>query len=148
MSMDNNRQSRDLVDTGSMHLINVSMTLRWRDLDAYNHVNNSTFLTYLEEARLIWLAHLDGAWLSDDSAPVVAAAQLNYRAQLGWPGKIVVELFCQRLGKTSITIGHRIVDAAKSEMLYCDGTVVLVWIDPRSGKPVALPKSIRRGCSQ
>ncbi|MEO8958770.1 MAG: acyl-CoA thioesterase [Rudaea sp.] len=78
--MDNNRQSRDLVDTGSMHLINVSMTLRWRDLDAYNHVNTSTFLTYLEEARIAWLESLDSKWMGAQCAPVVAAAHLNYRA--------------------------------------------------------------------
>lgn len=129
-----------------LRLVDVPMTLRWRDLDAYNHVNNSTFLTYLEEARLTWLAQLDGAWLREDCAPVVAAAQLNYRAQLGWPGKIVVELFCQRLGNSSLTISHRIVDVTNSEICYCDGNVVLVWIDPRSGKSVALPDAIRRGC--
>ncbi|MDN5925229.1 MAG: thioesterase, partial [Xanthomonadales bacterium] len=30
----------------------ANIDVRWRDLDAFNHVNNSNFLTYLEEARL------------------------------------------------------------------------------------------------
>ena len=46
------------------------MDVRWRDLDAFNHVNNATFLTYLEEARLQWLESLDGEWLTHTSAPV------------------------------------------------------------------------------
>ncbi|MBW3551311.1 MAG: ABC transporter permease subunit, partial [Proteobacteria bacterium] len=33
-------------------LIRVPMPVRWRDLDAFNHVNNSKYLSYLEEARL------------------------------------------------------------------------------------------------
>ncbi|MGA9333215.1 MAG: thioesterase family protein [Rudaea sp.] len=129
-----------------LRLIDAHMTLRWRDLDAYNHVNNSTFLTYLEEARLTWLANLDGEWMGAQCAPVVAATQLNYRAQLSWPGTIRVELFCERLGNTSLTISHRIVDAARPDNLYCDGNVVLVWIDQRSGKSVALPDVVRRAC--
>ena len=29
--------------------------IRWRDLDAYGHVNNAVYLNYLEEARDEWL---------------------------------------------------------------------------------------------
>ena len=35
------------------------VTPRWRDLDAFDHVNNSNFLTYLEEARIRWFMGLD-----------------------------------------------------------------------------------------
>ncbi|MGO4780308.1 acyl-CoA thioesterase, partial [Lysobacter sp. 2RAB21] len=36
-------------------LIRIPLSVRWRDLDAFNHVNNSQFLSYLEEARLRWM---------------------------------------------------------------------------------------------
>ena len=32
----------------------VEIPIRWRDVDAYGHVNNAVFLTYLEEARIGW----------------------------------------------------------------------------------------------
>ena len=35
-------------------LFQMPIELRWRDLDAFNHVNNANFLTYLEEARIRW----------------------------------------------------------------------------------------------
>jgi acyl-CoA thioester hydrolase len=43
-------------DTVLLHTASISV--RWRDLDAFNHVNNSSFLTFLEEARLQWLQQL------------------------------------------------------------------------------------------
>jgi acyl-CoA thioester hydrolase len=132
--------------TAMKPLIEVPITLRWRDLDAFNHVNNSTFLTYLEESRLIWFTRIDGAWNGEDFMPVLAAAHVNYRAQMSWPGQIVIELVCERLGNSSLTIAHRIVDAANREKVYCDGNAVLVWVDPANGKPVALPEAIRRAC--
>jgi acyl-CoA thioester hydrolase len=127
-------------------LIEVPIALRWRDLDAFNHVNNSTFMTYLEETRLVWFSRLDGSWFTQNYMPVVAATNINYRAQLAWPGQISVELYCGRLGNTSLTLNHRIVDAEDREKVYSDGNVVLVWIEPASGKPVALPEAIRRAC--
>ena len=121
----------------------ASISVRWRDLDAFNHVNNANYLTYLEEARLQWLNHLPGPWLDEQSMPVLAASELAYRLPIAWPAQLRVQLFCQRLGNSSMTIGHRMVDAADDQRLYSDGHVVMVWMNPATGKPVPLPAAIR-----
>jgi len=116
--------------------------VRWRDLDAFNHVNNSNYLTYLEEARLQWLRHVPG-WFDEQSMPVLAASEINYRRPIEWPAQLLVELTCERLGNSSITLAHRIVDADDDAQLYSDGKVVMVWMNPTTGNPVPLPQSIR-----
>ena len=126
-------------------LARVPITVRWRDLDAYNHVNNSNFLTYLEEARLVWLAGIEGDWKTDEFSPVLAASQINFRDQIGWPAELVVEVTCEKLGNSSLTLAHRIT-SADGEKLYSDASVVMVWINPESGKPVPLPKAVRAAC--
>ena len=77
--------------------------------------------------------------VDDEVAPCV----LNYRRPIAWPATLRVHLSCTRLGNTSITLAHRIVDASDDTRLYCDGHVVMVWMDPATGKPVGLPASIR-----
>jgi acyl-CoA thioester hydrolase len=72
---------------------------------------------------------------------------VNYRRAANWPGTVVVELYCERLGNTSVTLAHRIVDAEDRNVLYSDGHSVMVWVDPQTGKPVALPEVIRAGCA-
>ncbi|GHA75109.1 acyl-CoA thioesterase [Cognatilysobacter bugurensis] len=128
-------------------LIRVPISVRWRDLDAFNHVNNSKFLSYLEEARLRWMITMPGMGLEDHIAPVVAASNLNYRRPIGWPGEVVVELFVERIGSTSLTVGHRIVDAGDGGAVYCDGNVVMVWIDREAGSPAPLPEFVRTACA-
>ena len=128
-------------------LIRVPMPVRWRDLDAFNHVNNSKYLSYLEEARLHWMLGVPGQGMDDHVAPVVAAAQLNYRRPITWPAEVVIELFVERLGNTSLSIGHRIVDDEDGSVVYCDGNVVMVWIDRDSGRAAALPQAVRDACS-
>lgn len=132
--------------TAARTLMQVPVELRWRDLDAFNHVNNSSYLTFLEEARLRWLSTIDGPWFFEDSMPVLASVNLNYRRPLGWPAKIVVELDCLRVGATSLTIAHRIVDADDGNVLYCDGHVVMVWMNPAAGRSAPLPDAIRAAC--
>ena len=124
-------------------LFTATLAVRWRDLDAFNHVNNSSYLTFLEEARLQWLQRVPGEWFGEHCMPVMAASQLNYRRPIAWPAQVAVELRIERIGTTSLTIAHRIVDPAEPGTLYCDGNVVLVWMDPAIGKPVPLPTAIR-----
>lgn len=114
---------------------------RWRDLDAFGHVNNSNFLTYLEEARIRWFETFGGQWVNDAIAPLLAAVQLNYRAPIDYPSAIVVELFAERIGNTSLTVGHRIV-SADDAVMHADGHVVMVWIDRTTGRPITLPELV------
>lgn len=125
----------------------ASLGVRWRDLDAFNHVNNSNFLTYLEEARLQWLQHVRD-WFSEDAMPVLAASELQYRRPIPWPATLHIELRCTRIGNSSMTIAHRIIDAGDPNCLYCDGHVVMVWMNPVTGKAMPLPATIRTAAGE
>ncbi|HQX92427.1 MAG TPA: thioesterase family protein [Thermomonas sp.] len=116
--------------------------LRWSDLDAFNHVNNARYLTFLEQARIEWFATIGEDWVTDTAAPVVASATLNFKRPIEYPADVHVELFTERLGNSSVVIGHRIV--AADGTLHCDGHVVAVWVERRSGKPTPLPPAVRR----
>ena len=123
-------------------LIRMPIELRWRDLDAFNHVNNSNFMTYLEEARIRWFDTVGEPWVTDETAPLLAAVQMNYKVPIPYPSKIVVELLADRIGTSSVTIGHRIV-SDDGATLHADGHVVMVWIDRRTGRPTPLPGPVR-----
>ena len=60
-----------------------------------------------------------------------------------WPNDIVVELFVERLGNSSVTIGHRIVGGKDGNTLYSDGNVVVVWMDTQTGRSAPLPEAVR-----
>ncbi|MGH8183029.1 MAG: acyl-CoA thioesterase [Rhodanobacteraceae bacterium] len=128
-------------------LATIPLHVRWRDLDAFNHVNNSSYLTYLEESRLQWLRKVPGEWFNAHAMPVMAAVELHYRKSIEWPAEIDVLLSCERLGNSSMTIGNRIVDRNDHACVYADGNVVMVWVDPATGASVPLPKAIRDACA-
>ncbi len=125
-------------------LLNISEhSLRWSDMDAFGHVNNGRFLTYFEDARLLWLQALPQPWVSEALAPLLAAVQINFRQPLQWPQTIRIELSTQRIGNSSLTLAHRVIASDNSNVAYADGTSVMVWTDRQTGRPVALPAFIR-----
>jgi acyl-CoA thioester hydrolase len=128
-------------------LFQMPIELRWRDLDAFNHVNNANFLTYLEEARIRWFNSIGEAWVTDTFAPLLAAVQMNYRLPIPYPATLTVELVAERIGTTSLTIGHRIA-SADGATLYADGHAVVVWIDRASQRPIPLPDPVLRAASR
>ena len=122
-------------------LFRMPLDLRWRDLDAFNHVNNANFMTYVEEARIRWFESAGNDWLSNGRIPLLAAVQMNYRLPIPYPARVFVELLTERVGNSSLTLGHRIV--GEDDRLYADGHSVLVWIEMASGRPVPLPDAVR-----
>ncbi|WP_126971289.1 thioesterase family protein [Xanthomonas sp. BRIP62411] len=128
-------------------LARIPISVRWRDMDSMGHVNNAKYISYLEEARVRWMLGVQGVAMTDRIAPVVAATNVNYKRPLVWPNDILVELFVERLGSSSITIGHRILDQKDEGVLYSDGNVVVVWIDTQTGKSAPLPDAVRAASS-
>ena len=74
--------------------------------------------------------------------PDVCTVQVNYRLPVPYPSEIEIELFADRIGSTSITIGHRVV-SADGKSLHADGHVVMVWVDRATGTPAPLPDAVR-----
>lgn len=124
-------------------LSSLPLSVRWGDMDSFNHVNNAAFATYLEEARMHWFTSLGPGWIDQRIMPILAAQTINYRIPIEWPAAIAVELRTERIGRTSLTLAFRIVSTASPVRHYADGSHVLVWVDRASGRSVPLPELVR-----
>ena len=75
---------------------------RWRDLDAFRHVNNATFLSYIEDARILffkrWNINLK------EKSLIVASVKIDYIKQLDQPSNLVIGQKVSRIGTTSFDI--------------------------------------------
>ena len=121
--------------------VRIPLDLRWRDLDAFGHLNNASTMSLFEEGRIRWLGTLLPDWDAQTSGPVVAAITVNYRLPAHYPQALVVELTVIRAGTSSLTLDQRILLADGS--VHADGELVLVWVDRQSGRPTALPAPLR-----
>lgn len=120
------------------HVHEAQIAVRWGDMDAGSHVNNSRFFTYFEEARVDWLrATLDGP-LFTESGPVLAEAACDFEQPLRHPATLVIDVYATPPGRSSL---KNVYDAAllDSGKRVATGTAVLVWVDADTGEPVPVP---------
>jgi acyl-CoA thioester hydrolase len=76
--------------------------IRWRDMDAYRHVNNAVYLTYLEEVRDEWLDRTLGE-ISSAWAFVLARVAIDFRRELRQEDdEIVASCRLARIGTSSV----------------------------------------------
>ena len=115
--------------------------IRWRDMDAYGHVNNAAYLTYLEEARDEWLERTLGdagsAW-----GFVLARVAIDFRSELRQDDDVVVaRCGLERIGTSSVR--------TREELRKLDGTLsaeaeaVLVARDLEAGRSRPLTSAER-----
>ena len=113
---------------------------RWSDLDAYGHVNNVTWLEYLQEARVDMLfvhAPAHGAEALAEGVLVVRA-EIDYRKVMVFRQEpYPIEMWVSRVGGASFTIGYEIADegAAGQRILYGKASTVLAPVDLETGRP-------------
>ena len=113
---------------------------RWSDLDAYNHVNNVTWLEYLQEARVDMLFVHAPARGAEGLAEgvLVVRAEIDYRRVLTFRQEpYPIELWVSKVGGASFTISYEIAetDPDGKRILYGRAATVLAPVDLETGAP-------------
>jgi acyl-CoA thioester hydrolase len=115
--------------------------IRWRDMDAFKHVNNAVYLTYLEEARDEWLVDALGNGFMLNSF-VLARCAIDYRSSLTQDdGEVTIELRLARVGRSSIATSERMY-AQSDGRLAAEAEAVMVHYDPQTGDSSPLPEDM------
>lgn len=118
--------------------------MRWGDMDAMGHVNNTVYFRYMESVRVEWLDSLArGQTEPPVSGPVVVNAFCNFLLELRYPGDLRVRMFAARPGRTSFETYYEIALADKPDAVHANGGAKVVWIDFAQRRSVALPEALR-----
>ncbi|HJX06432.1 MAG TPA: thioesterase family protein [Actinomycetota bacterium] len=114
-------------------MVEVTIPVRWRDVDNYGHVNNAVYLNYLEEARDRWVLETLGPTVDF----VIVRIAIDYRRELS-QGDDEVIVSCRGVGygTSSIHTAERIV--ARAGWLAAESASVIVAhdADARSSRPL------------
>jgi len=104
--------------------------IRWRDLDGFGHVNNSTYLTYLEEARDQYLTDVLGEAVH---RTVIRRLEIDFITGLTQEDDYVdVEVNLTGVGTSSVTLDERIVSNLDGRVAATAKTVMVHTDDSRT----------------
>ena len=115
--------------------------IRWGDMDAMGHVNNTVYFRYMEQARIGWFDALvprGEAWKA--TGVVIANASCNFKRPINYPGTVEVRLSIGSPGGSSVPTFYEL---RVEDELYADGEATVVFIDMEKQKPIRIPQDIR-----
>jgi acyl-CoA thioester hydrolase len=105
-------------------VLEIRIAIRWRDMDAYGHVNNATYLTYLEECRDAWVHRVLGD-VSNAWDFVLARIAIDYRGQLRQEdGEVIVRCRIAGVGRSSIRTREEIVRSDGTPSAEAESVIV------------------------
>jgi len=130
----------------------TEVALRYDDLDTYGHVNNVRYGTYLEEARIDYLAEVvaggDREFLSttsDGSGIVIATLEIEFERPVQAGDSVVVGVRVPRLGTKSFRFEYEVRDG---DAVAATGETTVVTYDRAAGEPQPIPEDWRDAISQ
>jgi acyl-CoA thioester hydrolase len=122
----------------------TTLHVRFRDIDAFGHVNNAVFFSYVEQARIDYLLEvLESAGPFDRLPLILARVELDYRSPIMFGEDVVVDTRVDRIGGSSIAMTHRMT-AGTDARLVGDVQSVLVTYDYDAARPMPVPDEWRR----
>lgn len=119
----------------------TELTVRFRDLDALNHVNNAVFNTYFEEARINFINEIPEfkKSMSEGKSFMLVHIELDYIKPIELHETILVGTSVEEYGNTSIKGFQAIYSKGNSELKAVAKTTG-VWFDLNTNKPTKLPE--------
>jgi acyl-CoA thioester hydrolase len=117
--------------------------IRWGDLDAMQHVNNTIYFRFMEQARFESLSTLEYELGEDGSGPVVINSHCTFKRPLKFPGNVRIATYIGAVGRSSVETFYRMYSVEHDDALVAEAGAKVVWMDLTTEKSVPIPDAVR-----
>jgi acyl-CoA thioester hydrolase len=117
----------------------MAMPIRWGDMDAMGHVNNTVYFRYFESARIAWLHRVCGAIDASGEGVLIANAFCNFIQQLQYPGDVIIRLYVANPGRSSFDTFLTLERSDTPGVVWANGGATAVWVDFKQQKSRPMP---------
>lgn len=122
----------------------MTIPIRWGDMDTMAHVNNTVYFRYMETARIDWLRSIGGQPDPRGEGVVIVNAFCNFIRQFEYPGDILIKTFVSEPGRTSFDSWVTMERTDRPGEICATGGATVVWVDFPRQKSAPLPDWLRQ----
>ena len=132
----------DLPDKKKL-VLEMTIPIRWGDMDAMGHVNNTIYFRYFEIVRIAWFDSIGTGPNPHGEGPVIVNAFCNFIRQLEFPGEVLATHYVANPGRSSFDTFVTLERADQPGVIYAEGGSTTVWTDFKAQKSHPLPEWLR-----
>ncbi len=116
------------------------LPMRWGDMDAMGHMNNTLYFRFMEETRIQWFNQCGFAPNADGEGPVIINAACSFLRQFEYPNDIICKQYVGQIGRSSFETFVDMTPANQSEgPPWAQGSAKCVWTNFPLQKSQVLP---------
>ncbi len=119
------------------------MPIRWGDMDAMGHVNNTVYFRYMEQIRISWFDAMGFAPNPAGEGPLIINAHCTFMRQLTYPGDVLCRHYVGKPGNSSIETWVTMARTDDPDVVCAEGGAKIVWVDFPKQKSKTLPEHAR-----
>jgi len=120
----------------------MSMPIRWGDMDAFRHVNNTVYFRYMEQARVEWIGTLGIEVGPGKGSMLMINGFCNFYQQLSYPGELILKTYIGTIGKSSVDLFTSMALTTSPDTLSAEGGATMVWVDLQTNKSAPWPEHL------
>jgi acyl-CoA thioester hydrolase len=124
----------------------VEIPVAWGEMDAFGHLNHTTYFRYMETARISYFENLDFPDFlgRNPVGPILGAISCRFRAPLAYPDRVSVGVKVSRVEKDRFIMSYSIF-SHKSWKLAAEGESTIVCFDYRQNRKALVPEQLKNG---
>ena len=124
--------------------LEMVIPIRWGDMDAMGHVNNTVYFRYFESVRIEWLHRVGGPPDPAGEGVVIVNAFCNFIKQLEYPGDVLAKHYVASPGRSSFNTFITLERTDLPGVIHATGGAKTVWVNYRKQKSAPLPDWLRK----
>ena len=122
----------------------MTMPIRWGDMDAMGHLNNTSYFRYLETIRIDWMSSLGQTPGPAKEGVVIVNAFCSFYKQLEYPGQVLMKMYTSDPGRTTFETWVTLERADAPGLIHAAGGATTMWVDFPRQKALDLPQWLRQ----
>tara|TARA_B100001063_G_C16548980_1_gene445114 strand:- start:49 stop:459 length:411 start_codon:yes stop_codon:yes gene_type:complete len=128
--------------------LELQLRIDWSDLDMYKHVNNISFMRYMQSGRVnFWEASgIYEMYENSNMGTMLVSTHCDFKKSLYYPGKAIVKTKLDFIKNSSFGLKHLILDEANE--VCAEGKDVVVCYDFEKDKTFRIPEDLREKLSE
>jgi acyl-CoA thioester hydrolase len=121
----------------------MSMPVRWGDMDSLGHVNNAVYFRYMEAIRVDWFQTLGFSPRPTGHGPVIVNTFCNFHKQIEYPNELLLKLYVSDPARTTFEMWCTMALQGHPSVIYASGGATTIWVDFAVQKAIELPLAVR-----
>ena len=118
----------------------TEIKVKWGEMDAFQHLNNTVYIRYIEDSRIDLFEKLDmsGDMKTSNMGPILASIQCDYLAPVTYPDTLIVFSTATQTGAKKVELAHMLWSTQQNR-LVAQGKGVVVYYDFKRLKSCEIP---------